>query len=143
MQMSSTTEFADYTRRRLREEFAPIHDVALRWGDEFRQDGAPPVPTSIGGKYDQARSSALGAPTPDAAPDVTLFGQCVAKLPAIKQMVVCVEYAECRGWPRTDKLRHILKRYRIRMSSAGWDRNLASARDGLSTAFSILFERQI
>lgn len=141
--MNAQTAFTDYARNRLREEFAPIHDIALRWGDEYRQDGSPPVPTSIAGKMDRTYASALGAPTPDAAPDVTLFGQCVAKLPAIKRMVVNVEYAECRGWPRAEKLRHLSRRYNVKMSSTAWTRNLEAARMGISTAFQILLESQL
>jgi hypothetical protein len=142
--LNTTTEYTDYTRNRLRQEFAPIHDIALRWGDEYRQDGSPPVPTSIAGKIiDGTGPSQMGAPTPDASPDVALFGQCVAKLPAIKRIVINVEYAECRGWPKAEKLRHISRRHKIRMSPTGWDRNLAAAREGISTAFQILLERQL
>jgi hypothetical protein len=143
LELNRHVEFNNYAQRRMREDFAAIHEIALRWGDEFRADGAPPDTTSIAGKMDRTHASTLGAPTPPAADDVTVFGVCVSKLPSLKQIVTQVEYAECRGWAKTDKIKHLLRKHKIRMSPTGWDRHLSGAREILSVTFNILFERPI
>jgi hypothetical protein len=139
-------EFNKHSQRRMREEFSKIHEIALRWGDEFRDDGAPPIPQSVSGKISDGLSmggSQAGCPTPAAADDVTIFGVCVSKLSPLKRIVIQVEYAECRGWPIREKIRHLLRHHKIRMSTTSWDKNLSGAREILLVAFEILFDRTI
>jgi hypothetical protein len=140
------TAFNNHSQRRMREEFSKIHEIAVRWGDEFRDDGAPPPPKSISGKVSDGLTmgaSQAGCPTPAAPDDVTIFGVCVSKLPITKRLVIQVEYAECRGWPIREKIRHLLRRYKVHMSPTSWDKHLSGSREILLVAFEILFDRTI
>lgn len=141
-QDQARTEFNKYAERRMRDEFKELHKVAVRWGNEKRDHGAPPAPKSNSGKIiDQTPmgASQAGAPTPPAPTDVEVMGLCVAKLRPIEQFVFECEYAWCFGWDKQRKLDWLKSQRRIRMSKDQYNLKLKTCRERVLIAYEILF----
>lgn len=138
------TEIANYSQRRMREEFKELHAIAVKLGAEMRDSCAPADLRSNMGKIIDRTALAtagVGAPTPDASPEEAALGRCVAKaLRPIERHVFDSEYVWCFGKDLGEKLTW-LKRWRgIAMSRTQYKHKLMLLRERLLAAYQIAFE---
>jgi hypothetical protein len=136
-------EAANYSQRRMRQEFKQLHAIAVKLGAEMRDYCAPPdVRSDMGKIVDQIpRAGAQGGPTPDASPEETALGLCVAKvLRPIERAVYDSEYVWCFGKDIGEKLCWLKKWRHIDMSRTQYKHKLMILRERLLASYQVVFE---
>ena len=131
--------YADYSQRRMRQEFKELHMTCLELGDEMRADYGPSKPQSMLGKMDQTGGSAAGAPTPPATREVEVMGVVVAKLRPIERHIFDAEYVWCVGKDIGVKLVWLKKTRGIKVSNSQFKHKLMLVRERLAMGYDILF----
>ena len=137
------TEIANYSQRRMREEFKELHAIAVRLGAEMRDKCAPPdVRSNMGKIIDRTAlgTAGVGAPTPDAPRDEAALERCVSTvLRPIERAVFDSEYVWCFGQDIGVKLRWLSQRRKLHVSRTQYKHKLMILRERLLAAYQIAF----